>query len=74
MEAEDLVVDEGGKRKVVKEICEVFPNVGVAILSEALIVEAIDLGDLAGFVITTEYGDALGVSDLESNEESYGLN
>lgn len=74
MEAEDLVVDEGGKRKVVEEVCEVFPNIGVAIFSEAFIIEAIDLGNLAGFVIPTEYGNALGVSDLESNEESYGLN
>lgn len=69
VEAEYLVVDEGGKREVVEEVGEVLPNVGIAVLSEALIVEAIDLRDLAGFVVATEDGDSLGVADLESNKE-----
>lgn len=42
----DLVIHEGGERKEVKEVCEKFPDVGVAVLPEALVVEAVDLGDL----------------------------
>jgi len=68
-----LVVDEGGERKVVEQICEKFPYVGVSVLTETFIVEAIDLGDLAGFVVPTEDRDALGVSDFESNEEGDGF-
>ena len=74
MEAEDLVVDEGSEGEVVEKVCEVFPYVRIAILSEALIVEAIDLGDLAGFVVATEDCDALRVSNFESNEEGDSLN
>lgn len=74
MEAEDLVVDEGGEWEVVEEVGEVLPDVGVAVLAEALVVEAVNLGDLAGLVVSTEDGDALWVADLEGNEESDGLN
>ena len=73
VEAEDLVVDKGSEGKVVEKVGEVFPYVGVAILSETLIVEAIDLGDLTGFVVATEDCDSLGVSNFESNEEGDGL-
>lgn len=51
VEAEDLVVDKGCEGEVVKKVGEVLPYVGIAILSETLIVEAIDLGDLARFVV-----------------------
>jgi len=74
VEAEDLVVDEGGKGEVVEEIGEVLPYVGVAILSEAFIIEPIDLCDLAGFMVATKDGDALRISDFEGNEESDGFN
>lgn len=74
MQAEDLVVDEGGEGKVVEEVGKVLPDIGVAILAEALVVEAVDLGDLAGLVVATEDGDALGVSNLEGDKEGYCLN
>lgn len=73
MKTEDLVVDQGGQRKVVEEVGEVLPDVCVAVFSKALVVEAIDLGDLAGFVVSSENGYALGVSDLEGDEEGNGL-
>jgi hypothetical protein len=74
MEAEDLVVDEGGKGEVVEEVCKVFPYIRVAIFSETFVVETVDLRDLTGFVVATEDCNALGVSDFESNEESDGFN
>jgi hypothetical protein len=73
VQTEDLVVDQGGKRQIVEKICEVFPDVRVAVLAEALVVEAVDLGDLAGLVVTAEDGDALGVPDLERDQEGHGL-
>lgn len=51
MEAEDLIFDEGGEREEIEEIGEVFPNIGVAILAQTLVVEAVDLRNLARFVV-----------------------
>ena len=73
VEAEDLVVDEGGERQVVEEVGEVLPDVCVAVLTEALVVKAVDLGDLARLVVSTEDGDTLWVADLEGNEEGNSL-
>ena len=71
MQTEDLVVDQSGKRQIVEKICEVFPDVRISVLAEALVVETVDLGDLAGLVVTAEDGDALGVPDLERDQEGH---
>ena len=73
VETEDLVVNQGGQGQVVEEIGEVFPDIGVAILSQTFVVESVDLSNLAGLVVTTENSDALGVSNFECDEEGNGL-
>lgn len=73
VKAEDLVLDQGGKRQVIEQVCEVLPDVGIAVFAEAFVVEAVDLGDLAGLVVSAKDGDALGVSDLEGDKEGYGF-
>jgi len=73
VQAEYLVVDKSGEREVIEEIGEVLPDVGVAVFAEAFVVEAVDLGDLAGFVVAAEDGDTLGIADFEGDEEGHGL-
>ena len=41
MKAEDLVLDDSSQRQVVKELSELLPDIGVAVLAQALIVKAI---------------------------------
>lgn len=74
VEAEDLVVDEGGKGKVVKQVGEVLPDVGISVLAETLVVEAVDLGDLTRLVVAAKDGDALGISDLQGDKQGHCLN
>lgn len=70
METEDLAVNQCGQGKIVEKIGKVFPDIGIAIFPETFIVEAIDLSDLSRFVVTSENGDTVGVSDLEGDKKS----
>lgn len=58
-----LSVDQRGERQVVEQVCEVLPDVGVAVLPQALVVEAVDLRDLPRLVVSSQDGDSL----LETN-------
>jgi len=64
VEAEDLIIDKGSERKVIEQVGKVLPDVGISVFSEAFIVEAIDLCDLTGFVVSTKNGDSVWVSDF----------
>lgn len=69
METEDLSVDQGSEGQVIEKVGEIFPDIGVAVFSQTFVVEAVDLSDLTRFVVTSENGNAVRVSDFECNEE-----
>lgn len=48
-----LSINQGSQRKVVKEISEVLPDIGVTILSQALIIKSIHLSDLSALMIAS---------------------
>lgn len=73
VQAEDLVVNKCCERQVVEKIGEEFPHVGVSVLAQTFVVEAVNLGDLSALVVATEDGDALRVADLECDQQSDGL-
>lgn len=74
MKTEDITFNNSGEWKIIKERGEILPDVGVTILSKALVVESIDLSDLLTLVIASQDGDTIGVSDLASDKECDGLN
>lgn len=51
MHAEDLVIDHDGEREVVEHIGEIVPDGCVAVLPATLCVEAVGLGNAAGFMV-----------------------
>lgn len=73
VQAEDLPVDECRQWQVVEQIREVLPNVGIAILAQALVVEAVHLCDLARLVVTAQDGDALAIANLQGHQKCHGL-
>ena len=73
MHGEDLVLDDGREAQVVEDLGAVPPHVDRSVLAEALVVEAVDLGDLPALVVAPDEGDAIGVAHLEGKEEEEGL-
>jgi hypothetical protein len=73
VQAEDLVLDESGERKVVEKIGKVFPDIGIAVFAQALVIKPIHLCDLAGLVVSSEDGDSLGVTDFKADKKRDGL-
>lgn len=74
MKTEDLVVDQGSEGEVVKEVGKILPDISVSIFTEAFVVEAVDLSDLTGLVVSSEDCDSLRVSDLEGDKKGDSLN
>ena len=73
MKAEDVSFNDCGKWQVIEETGEVLPNIGITVLSQALIIESINLSDLLALVISSQDGDSAWVSDLECDQEGNGL-
>ena len=69
MKTEDLVLDDGSQREIVEQVSEGSPDVGRTVLAHALVVKAVDLCNLARFVISSQDVHALGVADLVAEEK-----
>lgn len=72
--AENPILDDRSQRQAVKHLSAVLPHIHATVLTNALVVEAINLGYLAGFVITTDEMDPARVATLERNQKQESLN
>ena len=68
-----MVFDEGSEGEVVEKVGEESPHVCVAVLPEALVVEAVHLRDLPRFVVAAENCYPVAVAQLERNQEGDSL-
>ena len=66
-----LSINKGGKWKIVKKISKIFPDIGIAILAQALIVKSIYLCDLSTLMVSSQDCDAVFESYLEAVENNY---
>lgn len=63
--AENLVINDSCQSQVVEDLRAVPPHVDRTVLTEALIVKPINLGNLSAFVVATDQRDAFGVPHLQ---------
>jgi hypothetical protein len=68
VDVEDPSVDHGRQRDVVEQFCTISPHVDRAVLAQALVVEAIDLGDLPALVVSADQRDPIRVPHLHRFE------
>ena len=64
MNAQHRVIDDGREAEAVEDVDARLPHGGVAVLFEALVIEAVNLRDLAALMVSTDEGDPFGVADL----------
>ena len=60
--AQHFAVDDSTEDEEVEDLAAGLPDRGVAVFLLAFFVEAIDLGDLTGFVVAAHEGDAVRVA------------
>lgn len=65
MHAEDLAIDDGREAEIVEDFGAVAPDRNWAVLSQALVIEAVDLGDLTRLMVAADERDAIGIADLK---------
>lgn len=65
-----LSVNQCSERQVVKQVCKVLPDVGIAVLPQALVIEAVDLRDLPRLVVPSQDGDSLLETNLDGKKET----
>lgn len=73
MNAEDFIVNYGCEGEVIEDFGAVAPHVDRAILFEALVVEAVNLGDLARLVISTNQSDSFWVAHFQGQKQQEGF-
>ena len=65
MKTEDRSINDGRKRKTLKDFCEPFPDSVSVVLFLTLIVEAVKFVDFSVFMISSEDGDSVFVFYFE---------
>lgn len=70
VETEYGIVYNSCEREVVKQLSEVDPHIGVSVLAETLVVEAIDLSDLSHLVVSSQDSKAILESHFQGDQKS----
>lgn len=64
MYAKDLPLDDCRQRKVIKSIVEIVPNIVIPVLLCDFVVEAVDIGNVTGFMVTSHQNYSLRIFKL----------
>ena len=67
MQAENLVLYNGRKWQIIEEVRQVLPHVGISILAETLVIEAVHLRDLSTLVIAPQNGNSVLEAHLQTD-------
>ena len=69
MNTEYLLIDDGCDGQEIKDFSEGAPDIEGPVFFDALIIEAIDLGDEPGLVVSSEEGDSVFVPDFQGQQQ-----
>ena len=73
MDAENLTIYRGRQRQVIKQVRELLPDRETSVLFLALNLKAVDLRDLARFMITSQKEEPAGITKFEQYQVRNGF-
>jgi len=73
MKAENLIFDYSCQGQVIEELCELFPNVCVAVFPQAFIIKSIHLCDLSTLMVASKNSESVLEADFQSDKECHSL-
>ena len=73
MKTKYLILYHCCEGKVVEQVSQVLPDIGIAVFAQALVVEAVDLGDLPALMVPPDKVDPVRVPHLQGQQEQEGL-
>ena len=73
MQAKELAFHGRSQGEEIKHVCKGLPDRAGSVLAQALIVKAIDLGNLPALVVAAQQCNSTGVPDLERQQEADDL-
>jgi len=69
MNTEYLVINNSRKGQKIKYFGAITPHINWAILSEAFVIKAVNLGNLSWFVVASDKGDSISISYFKRQQQ-----
>ena len=67
MHAKNLILDDCSERDVIEKIGEHCPDIFTAKFFDTFIIEAVNLGDSSGFMVSTGKSNSFRISNFETD-------
>jgi len=74
VDTKNSVINNSSETQIIENFGTISPNVQRSVFSQAFIIEAINLGNLSRFVVSSNQGDSVGESDLRKVRKAVEFN
>jgi hypothetical protein len=74
MNTKHFAIHDSTQSQKVKHLTTISPHTRTPIFPHTFIVETVDLGDLTRFVVPSDKGDAIWITNFQGEEEEKGFN
>ena len=68
MNTEDLAFDNCADSQMIENLHAILPSISITVLSHVLVIEAVNSGDLAGFVISSQKSYVARISEFQCHK------
>jgi len=69
MDGKYFSINDCSKTEIVKDVAAVAPDVGIAVLPNTFVIEAVDLCNLPTLMVASDKGDSVWIANLEGDQQ-----